>query len=405
MAEVCELFGYEPYNAPLLEPLALYAAKSGRELVEQQTYRLTDRGGREVVIRPEMTPSLARMVAAKLNELTFPLRWYSTPNLWRYERPQRGRLREHWQLNVDLIGVEDLEAELEVLELAIALIRAFGATPGQAQVNYNNRKFLNDYLSRAIRLDKSQAFEACKAIDRRGKAPEEALREAMAQAGISPSQIDRVLALPDLTLKEVEQTYASSSAGAAELVRLQRQLEARGLADFCRFNPAVVRGLDYYTGTVFEMFDLHPTNRRAIFGGGRYDGLISLFGGRSVPAVGFGWGDVTMTDFLETHKLLPEFGPRAQVLVTRMDGVDDRRSLELAREIRAAGIPAELWLEKDAKFKKQIKYAAARGIRLAVIMGEDEIRAGTVAIKDLKTGEQIAAARADLINEIRRRLP
>jgi histidyl-tRNA synthetase len=162
MAAVVELFGYEAYNAPMLEPLNLYAAKSGRELVEEQVYILTDRGQREIAIRPEMTPSLARMVAARINELNFPLRWYSFPNLWRYERPQRGRTREHWQLNVDLIGVPSQEGELEVLEIAIRIMQKFGASPQDCQVNFSNRKFLSQYLEQEAGLESTKRTKLSK---------------------------------------------------------------------------------------------------------------------------------------------------------------------------------------------------------------------------------------------------
>ena len=253
--KTAEKFGYVEYSASILEPAELYKSKTSEEIVNEQTFTFTDRGGREVVLRPEMTPTLARMIAARRRNLKFPLRWYSIPNVFRYERPQRGRRREHWQLNCDLMGIADVEAEVEIISLAHAIMKAFGAKDDDFEIRLSSRKAL----------------------------PE----------GVTMETIRRIDKGEEINI-DVPETDEIRSAF--------EYLDKKGVRN-AKFDPKIVRGFDYYTGVVFEVFDTSPESRRSLFGGGRYDNLLEMFGVEPIPTVGFGMGDVTIWDFLETHKL------------------------------------------------------------------------------------------------------
>lgn len=401
MSKAVERFGYEKYNAPMLEPLDLYAAKSGPELVLEQAYNLTDKGGRQLTVRPEMTPSLARMVAARRNSLTFPLRWYSTPNLWRYENPQRGRAREHWQLNVDLIGVRGIEGELEILQAATSIMKALGADSSIFSINYSNRKFLNSYLAVEVELDEQQVYATTKIIDRKNKIKPEAFIAALEELNLNATQIKRVCDYFELSLSTISDRFKNSLSGADELVTLNDKLEARGISGCCQLNLGVVRGLDYYTGTVFEMYDLHPDNRRALFGGGRYDKLVGLFGGEDIPAVGFGLGDITITDFIMSHNLVPKLASGSSVLIVIPQEATRENCLQIAKTLRNAGIRTEVILDENLKMKKQLKYADVKNIPIVVMLGEDEIAQNKVTVKNLASHSQESIPKENLVDYIK----
>ena len=276
--KVCEEFGYQEYAASLLEPAELYRSKGSDEIVNEQMFTFIDRGEREVALRPEMTPSLARMVAAKRRSLKFPLRWYSIPNCFRYERPQRGRKREHWQLNADVMGIAGVEAEVEIISLAHAIMKSFGAKDTDFQIKIGSRGALTEALAKkGVPAEHHKTI--ARLIDRKGKMPDEERATELARLG-----------------GEVVITETS------HMIALRKQLSEIGVTN-TEFDAEIVRGFDYYTGMVFEVFDTNPENRRSLFGGGRYDNLLEMFGVDPVPTVGFGMGDVTIRDFLETHKL------------------------------------------------------------------------------------------------------
>jgi len=271
--KVSEQSGYQEYSASLLEYAELYRNKGSEEIVNEQMYVFKDKGDREVALRPEMTPTLARMIAAKRKSLKFPLRWYSIPNVFRYERPQRGRRREHWQLNCDLMGIAGIEAEVEIISLAHKVMKEFGAKDEDFEIRIN---------SRALLEEKVGSKELIHLLDRKEKMKEGEFEEAWKK--ISGKQ-------PDLNISANE-----------EVEKLLGALKERGLPNAV-FAPTLTRGFDYYTGMVFEVFDTNPENRRSLFGGGRYDNLLEMFGVEPVPTVGFGMGDVTIRDFLTTHNL------------------------------------------------------------------------------------------------------
>ena len=382
---------FDEYDGPMLESLDLYAAKSGEELAKEQTYNFTDRGGRTLAIRPEMTPTVARMVAAKMGELNYPLKWFCISNMYRYERPQRGRLREFWQLNVDIFGCDTFEADLDVIESAISLLRAFGADQTMFRVHINNRRFFNDAIAAIAGTDLEGSRKVSKVVDRKNKVPRESYEKDLRELGLDDAKIKKI---DELYKMDVEGATAicPESEGAKELRALFAALEKTGLSKYCVFDFGIIRGLDYYTGTVFEVFDEAPENNRAMFGGGRYDNLVGLFAKNAkISGVGYGMGDVTLENFLTTHALIPDLaGGDVKVLVTRFEDVPLEKYTALVDELRRGGVRAALYLG-NKKFGKQIDFAAKEHYSHVIIMGGDELAAGTAKIKDLATREESIA--------------
>lgn len=402
LRQTVSAYGYEAYDGPMLEPFELYAAKSGQELVNEQLYSFEDRGGRKVAMRPEMTPTLARMVAARSNQLSKPIRWYSLPNLWRYERPQRGRLREHWQLNVDLLGLSSEAAEVEVVQIAIDILRNLGASSFDFEVQLSHRGLINDLFNRVLKLQPEQTTAVARAIDKRAKIPAEKFEELLQEAACSTEQISTLKHFLDAPLLEIGEVYGESE-GYLAMCRFFDGVNALGLGPVCRFNASIMRGLDYYTGTVFEVYDKHPDNRRALFGGGRYDNLVGMFGQTQVPGVGFGMGDVTLKDFLEVHGLMPELQSHVDVLMGLFDADMLTTSQALARQLRAEGLRVEAVLQPQ-KLGKQFQYADKKGIPLVIMIGPDEATTGQATLKNLRTGAQQTLAQADLLQAIQTQL-
>ena len=386
--EALELSAYEEYNGPMLESLEMYAAKSGEEIANEQTYNFTDRGGRRLAIRPEMTPSVARIVASKLGELNYPLKWFSIPNMYRYERPQRGRLREFWQLNVDIFGCDTYEADLDVIESAISVLRAFGADETMFKVHINNRRFFNDVIAAIAGTDVEGSRKISKVVDKKNKISREAYVSELCELGLNNAQIEKIDSLYTISIKEAT-AICPDSRGSQELSSLFDMLEKTGLDKYCVFDFGIIRGLDYYTGTVFEVFDEAPENNRAMFGGGRYDNLVDLFAKNAkISGVGYGMGDVTLENFLVTHNLVPNlYGEDKRVLVTRFDDVPYEKYIELVSTLREMGITSSLYLGTK-KFGKQIDYAIKGHYSHIVVMGSSELEAGIVKIKDLATREE-----------------
>lgn len=394
--EALELSAYEEYTAPMVESLELYIAKSGEEIAKEQTYNFTDRGGRALAIRPEMTPSVARMVAAKMNELNMPLKWFSIPNMYRYERPQRGRLREFWQLNVDIFGCDGFEADMDVIESAINVLRALGADDTMFKVHINNRRFFNDVISAVCGTDAEESKKVSKIVDKKNKIPREVYEREMGELGIDTEKLGKIDALYTMDVYEAT-ALCPDSVGARELYDLFKLLSQTGLDKYCVFDFGIIRGLDYYTGTVFEVFDEAPENNRAMFGGGRYDNLVGLFAKNAkVSGVGYGMGDVTLENFLVTHNLCPDFSENnTKVLVARFDDVPYNEYISLVSELRESGVRSSLYLGQK-KFGKQIDYAIKENYSHIVIMGGGEHEGGKVKIKNLVTREETELERENL---------
>jgi histidyl-tRNA synthetase len=391
-----ERYGYEEYDAPILEPLELYLAKTGEEIVTEQTYAFEDRGGRRVAIRPEMTPTVSRMVAARRQELGYPLRWYSLPNLWRYERPQRGRLREHWQLNVDLFGLENMTAEMELIQVTDSILKDFGATHDMYTIRLNSRKLMDFIMKDYLKLSDVQIHTASKLIDRMHKM-DQADFLAEIDALCTPSQRDDGVSNKLIGLLKTKQLHhlpqvVRESEAAQELKRLLDLLDDARIPNAI-FDITVMRGFDYYTGIVFEVFDNRDDNNRSMMGGGRYDGLVGLFGVEPVPTVGFGLGDVTLQNFLEGHDLLPALRPDADVYVVLIGEVY-AQSLRVIQDLRAMGANVAVDLS-GKKPDKQIKTAVKKGIHYAMFIGEKELQEELYEVRNLMTGvaERHSAAR------------
>lgn len=402
---VVKRYGYAEYDAPILEPLDLYRAKSGEEIVNEQTYAFTDRGGREVAIRPEMTPTVSRMVAARRQELAYPLRWFSIPNLWRYERPQRGRLREHWQLNVDIFGEPDLAADHEIIMIANSILKEFGATPRMYQIKLNSRQLMDELMRDYLGLNPVKMHTLSKLIDRMNKMDEDKFIAAVEElcVGEAPWIRQNILALLEAkTLNDLPEEYRNAGS-ANRLKKLLWLLDQAGITNVV-YDISLMRGFDYYSDIVFEVFDTDPENNRSMFGGGRYDGLVALFGVDPVPTVGFGMGDVTLANFLESHQLLPKFKNDIDVLMILIGDVYNEAS-KLAERLRDMELNVSLDAT-DRKLEKKLKNADKQGIRYVLFVGENELREEVYSFKDLLLGteEKHSAERiASIIEDYRNR--
>lgn len=401
MRNVAKSYGYEEYDAPILEPIELYTAKTGEEIVREQTYNFEDRGGRHVSIRPEMTPTVSRMVAAKRQELAYPVRWFSIPNLWRYERPQRGRLREHWQLNVDIFGEAGLAAEHEVIAVADDILRSYGAQRSMYQIKLNSRHFMDFVMKKHFGMGEVEAHTLAKLIDRMHKM-ERPHFEAEVDALCTPSQREQDIpakVLEFLRAKTIESlpTELQAQESLEQLKTLLSMLDESGITNAV-FDPTLMRGFDYYTDIVFEVFDTHPENNRSMFGGGRYDGLVGLFGVAPVPTVGFGMGDVTLANFLQVHELTPPLIPSTELAVLLIGDVYDA-SLRLQRELREAGLNVSVDAT-DRRLEKKLKATAKQGIRYALFVGEAELENEQYKLKDLFTGEESVHSIPRVVSEL-----
>lgn len=398
LRQTVESFGYEEYDAPILEPLELYLAKSGEEIVNEQTYNFTDRGGREVVIRPEMTPTVSRMVASRRQELGYPLRWYSIPNLWRYERPQRGRLREHWQLNVDLFGVADTAAELEMITLVDSIYKNYGATTEMYTIQLNSRPLINYVLETYLGLPSEPAHAVGKLIDHMHKLSREdfidRLNEAVASDKSSEIISKLLTVLDSQTLDDLPADVRDQPA-ALELADVLLQLKQSAITNV-RYDATLMRGFDYYTGIVFEVSDTHPDNNRSMMGGGRYDGLVGLFGVAPVPTVGFGLGDATLANFLELHNLLPTPSSETKLYVTPVGEVEMNLVQALAGRLRSAGVNVAVDIG-GRKLGDQLKTATKKGIAYCLVVGPNELTAEAYNLKDLNSGADQTLNESDLI--------
>lgn len=394
-------YGFEEYDGPPLEPLELYTAKSGDEIVGQ-LYAFEDKGGRSVALRPEMTPTLARMVAARANGLKKPIRWFSIPQLFRYERQQRGRLREHFQLNCDLIGEPGPLGDAEIISLAVDAVRAFGLGPTDFRVRLSDRRLLTTLL-RGLGLDDVCTGVVYQVLDKLGRVPEAVTTGRLAEAGLGSGTIDRVLELARLgswdELARAAADLKDALAAGEPLRRTVEALEAMGLGPFVDLDLSIVRGLAYYTGTVFELFDAKK-ELRAICGGGRYDNLLSALGGVDLPALGFGMGDVVLGELLKDRGLAPSAASSIDVFLAAFGEDDLPQLLALAHELRDAGFRVEYALAPQS-LGKQLRLADARGARLAIVIGPDDRARGEVMVKDLAANRQEPVPLRGVVERVR----
>jgi histidyl-tRNA synthetase len=388
-----DMFGYSEYDGPVLERLELYAAKSGDELVKEQAFTFLDRGGEQVVMRPELTPTLARMVAARAMDLPKPIRWWSFGPMWRYERPQKGRSREFYQWNVDLVGVDTPEADAELLAIAATFFRNVGLGPDKIILNVNDRKLMEELvLEVGVAPDKISAMN--RAIDRVDKMPRDKwIPYTQELASVTAETAEKILELLDQT-----DLWKRSE----RLTRVFAALEGLGVAEYAKYNPRIMRGLDYYTGTVFEAWDIDG-EFRAILGGGRYGNLVADVGGREpLSGVGFGMGDMVIELVLQKFKVIPPLREKATTaIVTCFAAELFGESAKIAAELRAAGISTELAPGAYGKMDKQLKYANSSGAHFAVILGPDEAAQGKATLKDLRLGTQKTILRGELVQTVK----
>lgn len=384
--KVSKSFGYEEYGAPILEPLEVYAAKSGQELANEQTYSFIDRGGRTVAIRPEMTPSVSRMVAARRQEMAYPARLYSIANFMRYERPQRGREREFWQLNVDIFGSDNMTAEAEIISMAEAIMDEFGASSNDYVIRINSRKLINFMMSQYFGFEASQAVSMTKLLDRKNKIEQQEFVDQardifgeQSDSGLEKlNKIVNAKSMADLPAEILE------SVSVREIQQLFTLLERSGVKNTI-FDITLMRGLDYYTGIVFEVFDTNPENSRSLFGGGRYDGLVGLFGSEPVSAVGFAPGGTTTEDFLRTHNLLPELKSTTDIFIATIG--ESINANNVVKQLRQAGLNVEIEID-NRKVEKQIKTAVKKEIPYILFIGEAELESGVFTLKEVATTKE-----------------
>jgi histidyl-tRNA synthetase len=399
---VARRYGFEEYDGPPLEPLELYTEKSGPEIVGQ-LYEFVDKGQRRVALRPEMTPTLARMVGARAASLKKPIRWYSIPQLFRYERQQRGRLREHFQLNMDIIGEPGPLADAEIIAAAIDVQRELGLGPQDVRVRVSDRRVLRCLLLGAG-VPEEDLTATFMAIDRIGRVQnaaelvEKALEHAAGDRKGIAARVLEIAGIRDRSALEQELGRAGGGGAAEGLLECLEALEAMGFGEFLDLDLSIVRGLAYYTGIVFELFDAQQS-LRAICGGGRYDGLLGALGGADLPAVGFGMGDVVLGELIKEKKLLPPRREILDVFVVAVTGSDLPAVLALARELRDFGVSVEYPLHLQS-VAKQLKLAAARGARWAAIVGPEERSEGKVLLRDLRSGSEEKVAKEGLLQRL-----
>jgi histidyl-tRNA synthetase len=392
--QVSESFGYQEYDAPFLESIELYAAKSGEELVKEQSFVFPDRSGDLITLRPELTLSLARMVAQRQRQLVYPLRWWSWGPFWRYERPQKGRYREFFQWNIDLIGVASPQADAELAAIAAEFLRLCGLTPQQVSIFVNNRALMESEL-RELGITDQKRSDVFRLIDRRDKMSPGEWDAYAADLGLTPAQVSGLKSL--LANDELWQK-------SDDLQEFFSAVRALGTADYIKYSPQIIRGLDYYTGTVFETWD-RDGEFRAILGGGRYDNLVADVGGDPLPGMGFAMGDAVISLVLKKFGCIPAdiAAIPSSILVTVFDAGTQLASMEFAARLRQAGLKAACYPE-PARIARQFKYGDRMGMRVAAVLGPDEIANDTVAIKNLQSGEQVSIQQVEAADFIRRML-
>jgi histidyl-tRNA synthetase len=396
--DVARRYGFVEYDGPPLEALELYTRKSGDEIVSQ-LYRFTDQGGREVALRPEMTPSFARMVAARAGGLPKPIRWFSIPQLFRYERPQKGRLREHFQLNLDIVGESGELADVEVVAAAVDILRAFGLDAEDFVARVSDRQLVSGVLD-SLGVSPAAVPAAFAVLDKVGRESEEWILEHLSGAGIDSDTGRRLLELGSCDLADLKRRVADHEEGAMSAARLERffaHVDALGLADYVEFDAGLVRGLAYYTGLVFEVWDRRGKSR-AICGGGRYDDLLAFVGGPDLPALGFGMGDVVLAGLLRERDLVPSGEAPVDDYVVCVSPEQRDAALSIVRALRERGRRVTFDYATRS-LGRQFKAADQSGAERALVVGPDEMEQGTVRVRDMATGEERSLTLAGLIAE------
>ncbi|GIS92143.1 MAG: histidine--tRNA ligase [Candidatus Poseidoniales archaeon] len=385
--------GFEEYDSPVLEHEELYTRKQGEEIT-QQLYNFEDKGGRRVALRPEMTPSLARMVMARAGAMPTPIKWFSIPQCWRYERTQRGRGREHYQWNVDIWGSDAVQADAELLSVLVSFFQRVGLNADDLAISISSRKVLEEVLG-SLGISGDAFAATCIIVDKMDKLPAEVVEQQLSEQGLDSSAISVIQSTLGLSdLDSLAAALGEGSGAVAELATLFDLIDSYGIADWVTFDASVVRGLAYYTGPVFEAHD-RGGKLRAICGGGRYDRLLSSLGGNDMPATGFGFGDMVIMELLNEKGLVPDLPSGNQDIVIAIN--EDLRSaaMSVATKLRASGRSVDLVLE-DKRMKWAFRHAERTGAQRLVMVMPDEWAAGNVRIKELESGEESDVAVGDL---------
>jgi histidyl-tRNA synthetase len=401
---VCKKYGFEEYSFPILEPFEIFAAKTGEEIVNQQLFSFEDRGGRKLAIRPELTPGTVRMIAQRFNEIPQPIKWFMIGNNWRYERPQLGRGREFYQLEVNTFGVESVTADFEIISLIVAIMKAFGATEQMFEININDRRLISALLNEVLALgDRSEKVR--RLMDKRAKMTKDEFLDALKDLAVTGAAADKIEAFMSGDLASLKtiipEQVLNSNKGYSAICKLFKLLKDAGLDKYVKFDPAIIRGFDYSDGLVYEVFDKNPANRRSLFGGERFDKLINIFGNYNLPATGFALGDYTLKEFITGWKLIPYSLEESEDFLVTLWADDPNmqffnKSQELADKLRALGKTVTVWLEPNTKLDKQLKYADKKNINYALIIGDTELSEGKVTIKNLKDQTQQTVLEKDL---------
>lgn len=390
--EVAELFGFQEYEGPIIESLDLYAAKSGEELVKKQAFTLKDQSENVLALRPEMTPTLARMVAQKAGELTFPIKWFTYGRRFRYEKPQKGRNREFFQWDVDILGPENLEADAEAISVAATLLQKLNLTPQEARIKINDRQLLQERFT-SLEIPEEKIVAAFRLADKKDKVSRQDFSEMGKEIGLSEDQAKSILQI----LEE-----KNSFLNSPWLVKIFELLKRYGVAEYAEYDPSIVRGLEYYTRTVFECWDAKK-EFRAIGGGGRYDNLVESVGGKQkIPGVGFAMGDMVIAEVLKATGKYPTLKVNpTKVLVTVFSPELYDKSLQIANKLRENNVKTEVYLDPAAKIDKQLKYADRKAVPYIIIIGPVEAEENKVVLKNMITREQKTLLPEEIINYIK----
>lgn len=392
--KVCERYGFEEYDFPILENLEVFASKSGEEIVNTQLFSFIDKGERKVAIRPELTPSTVRMIAGRYSELPKPVKWYMIGNNWRFEKPQKGRGREFYQLEANIFGVPEASADFEIFSLIVDIMSAFKANENMYRIFYSDRRLISALLNDYLKLSQEKQLSARRLMDKRKKVTAQEFAEMLALAGITGKDaeaIEKFMQSSFITLSDViPQSILDTNEGYQNVKKLEDMLATYDLMKYCEFDPGIIRGFDYSDGLVYEVFDKNPENRRSMFGGERFDRLINIYGKFDMAATGFAMGDITLQEFLKGWNLLPELTTQTTVLITQFP--DASKALQnymygIAKQLRETGVNVDFYSSAE-KLDKQLKYADKKGIPFVVIAGDEEMAQGVVKIKDLKRKEQ-----------------
>jgi histidyl-tRNA synthetase len=396
--KTCACYGFEPYEGPMFEHLELYTRKSGAE-IEEQLYVFKDKKGRDLALRPEMTPTLARMIASRGTNLKLPLRWYSMPRLFRYEKMQKGRLREFFQLNLDIIGISEVSADAELIAAAIDMMRSLGFTAGDFKVRISSRNLLEE-LFIAAGLSKERCGQLYSLLDKKAKLPPEEFNSRLSIEISDKNILNKIAKIFESQTMEDLQRIGGNIPALSVLKTLFETLGLYGFSDYVTFDIGVVRGLAYYTGIVFEVFDC-AKSMRAVAGGGRYDRLIEQYGGPSVPAAGFAAGDVVLAELMKEKGISPALPVRSFCYITALEGTKPADIIAIAQELRTAGISCEFSL-KNLNVSKQMKNANAAHSPYTLFVGGDEAMQGLVKLKNMTTGNETMVLRVEIINSLTR---